>query len=405
VVIIPGWTLSWTSGEATPKTIVVPILDDASIEGNEAFIVRLSAPSGLVISGPTDTGVTIVDTEPGSVQFSAGSYSVGEEAGSTTITVTRVNAFAGAVSIRAVTNTNTATLNTDFGAVDITLNWANGEGGSKTFTVPIFEDSLIEGNEIANVSLINPGGGVSIAGPLTVSLTIVDNDHPPPGVISLPEVQVRVPEQSGVAPIRLTRTGGSYGVVSVRIDTNDIANQFATAGVDYVPVVNGTVTWGDGDAADKIFNITIINDSAAEGSELFQVRASNPTGGASLGSETSALIPIDDDDTLAVPSTPTGFSVSTGHGPSFLVYWNETTTTPGYYELDEDIPDPDYVAPDYTRYTIPAGTAGKTFTNKGSGSGEFDWWYRVRACNGQGQCSAWSANKLKIVCGSSGVCQ
>lgn len=55
--------LSWASGDATPRTIVVPILSNAALEGAETFTVQLSAVTGAVT--PSGSSVTVTIQESG----------------------------------------------------------------------------------------------------------------------------------------------------------------------------------------------------------------------------------------------------------------------------------------------------------------------------------------------------
>ncbi|NTV73035.1 MAG: hypothetical protein HGA66_02375, partial [Holophaga sp.] len=52
-----------------------------------------------------------------------------------------------------------------------------------------------------------------------------------------------------------SRTGGTYGAASVSYSTSDGT---ATAGSDYT-TISGTLNWTNGDAADKFFDVLIIN--------------------------------------------------------------------------------------------------------------------------------------------------
>lgn len=56
-------TLTWTSGDATPKTATLTVLDDAVYEGDETLSLTLSTPTGGASSGGPAT-VTIVDDDP-----------------------------------------------------------------------------------------------------------------------------------------------------------------------------------------------------------------------------------------------------------------------------------------------------------------------------------------------------
>ncbi len=108
----------------------------------------------------------------GSLQFSATSYSVNENGGIATITVTRHGSF-GNVSVEYTTSDETATAGSDYTATSGTLSWANGDKEDKTFTIDIVDDDMAEGNETVLVQLKNPIG-VSLRTPNSVVLTIVE---------------------------------------------------------------------------------------------------------------------------------------------------------------------------------------------------------------------------------------
>jgi hypothetical protein len=56
-------TLSWDVGDAAPKNIVVTILEDTAIEGNETFTVTLSEPFLADLGSPATATVTIIDND------------------------------------------------------------------------------------------------------------------------------------------------------------------------------------------------------------------------------------------------------------------------------------------------------------------------------------------------------
>ena len=88
--------------------------------------------------------------------------------------------------------------------------------------------------------------------------------------------------------ISVVRTGGSDGAVSVSYATSDGK---ATAGFDYT-TTNGTLSWADGDSAAKQITVPILGDSEVEPFENFFVTLSSPTGGAVLGTPTTAEVQI-----------------------------------------------------------------------------------------------------------------
>ena len=56
-------TLTWADGDATPKTITVPIINRNLTSGSTTFLVSLSDPEGgATLASPTQAAVTILDT-------------------------------------------------------------------------------------------------------------------------------------------------------------------------------------------------------------------------------------------------------------------------------------------------------------------------------------------------------
>ena len=113
--------------------------------------------------------------QPGALQFNATTYAGREGVGNVTIAVTRTGGTDGAVGVGYTTTNGTATAGSDYTAASGSLSWADGETASKSFTVSILEDVLVEGNEIVNLTLSNATGGATLGTPATATLTIADN--------------------------------------------------------------------------------------------------------------------------------------------------------------------------------------------------------------------------------------
>jgi uncharacterized repeat protein (TIGR02543 family) len=289
-------TLSWGNGDTSTKTITIPIIDDSTYEGNETFAVTLSnATGGASIGSPSTATITIIDDDiqkPGTLQFSSATYSVNENAGSITVSVTRSDGSDGAVSVSYATSNGTATSGSDYTSRSGTLSWGNGDTSTKTITIPIIDDSTYEGNETFAVTLSNATGGASIGSPSTATITIIDDDIQKPGTLQFSSATYSVNENAGSITVSVTRSDGSDGAVSVSYATS---NGTATSGSDYTSR-SGTLSWGNGDTSTKTITIPIIDDSTYEGNETFAVTLSNATGGASIGSPSTATITIIDDD-------------------------------------------------------------------------------------------------------------
>lgn len=106
---------------------------------------------------------------------------------------------------------------------------------------------------------------------------------------------------TAIAAVQVTRTGGSAGAVSATVS---LTNGTATAPLDYnnSPIV---VNFASGDTATKTVTIPIVNDTSQEGNETVNLSLGSPTNGATIGSQSSAVLTILDNDTA--PSTGTRY--------------------------------------------------------------------------------------------------
>ncbi len=90
--------------------------------------------------------------------------------------------------------------------------------------------------------------------------------------------------------VTVTRTGGTNGAAQVSYSTYDGT---ATSGADYV-ATTGTLSWANGDTANKTFTIPILDDNLAEPNETINLVLSN-SAGAYLSSPSTAVITILED--------------------------------------------------------------------------------------------------------------
>jgi N-acetylneuraminic acid mutarotase len=112
------------------------------------------------------------------VQFSSAAYSVNENGGSATITVTLSAPSPFTATVNFATSNGTAIAGSDYTAVSGTLTFTPGVT-NQTFNVPIIDDSLFEDSETFLVGLTG-ASNATIGSPGSAQVTIVDNDPPPP---------------------------------------------------------------------------------------------------------------------------------------------------------------------------------------------------------------------------------
>ncbi|WP_118857540.1 Calx-beta domain-containing protein [Sphingomonas mesophila] len=166
----------------TPVTVTLPV----AVNGQPQLQVRIitnDANSSDEWVGIDDIVVTsqplaVVPVNPG--EFSINDVSITEGDSGTaamTFTVTRANGSDGAVGVNwALANITTAAA--DFsGATSGTLSFAAGET-SKTITINVVGETLVEPNETFTISLSGPTGGASITDGSGAG-TILTNEAPP----------------------------------------------------------------------------------------------------------------------------------------------------------------------------------------------------------------------------------
>jgi uncharacterized delta-60 repeat protein len=248
-----------------------------------------------------------------------------QEGADATFVVRRTGGSEGEVSVHfeayvlpwALTGVAT---NPDFAVSAGNLLWLHGDTADKTIAIPIAADSLVESAEEFGLRLSLAGGGATLAG-TEGRVTITDvNDGA--GILALEAATASVSEGDFRTQLRVTRTGGATGAVSVTYSSFGLT---ATEGRDY-SAMNGTLHWAHGDTAAKGIPISITVDGEADDSEVFRVVLSAPTGGAELGGLTAMDVTITEgaadppgtvsSDGFAGTVTPTGGPSNGGGGGS-----------------------------------------------------------------------------------------
>src|SRR5690606_37907935 len=179
---------------------------------------------------------------------------------------------------------DTATPNSDYTSISNTVTFAVGQS-SRTFEVPILDDSLVEGNETVGLHLTDASGSAVITRGSS-TLTIVDNDFAP-GEVSFTAEKYAGTEGSGIVVLTVRRTAGTTGVISVDYATS---GSTATPRVDYIEAT-GRVSFADGETL-KSFVIEVIDDAEVEGNEDIIVTLSNPLGGTAIVGNPQAIATI-----------------------------------------------------------------------------------------------------------------
>ena len=156
--------IRWEHGDASPRSIRVPLLPNATnIEPRdlrfefEAMSAGIDAPRGMRIW--IDPGGAPVNPA-GSIEFTAPAF-VGQEGGLATVTVERRGGAEGDVAGDYRTAPRSAE-ETDYAAVSGRLTWRHGETGPRDVTVPLMVDDEVERSELFDFALSDIDGGADL---------------------------------------------------------------------------------------------------------------------------------------------------------------------------------------------------------------------------------------------------
>jgi hypothetical protein len=358
--------VNFAAGDTAPKTVTIPIVDDTLVEGTETVKLTLGSPTGGATIGTQGTAtLSIIDNDtlpPSTLQFSAPTFSVNENGTAVAaVTVTRTGSSTAAVSATVNLTNGTATAPADYNNAGIPVNFAAGDTAPKTITIPIVDDTLVEGTETVNLTLANPTGGATIGTQGTATLSIIDNDTLPPSTLQFSAPTFSVNEDGTTsAAVTVTRTGSSTAAVSATVN---LANGSATAPADYnnSPIL---VNFGAGDSAPKTINIPIVNDTLVEGTETVNLSLVNPTGGATIGTQGTASLNILDNDS-SLQFSGSSFSVNEDGTPITTVTVTRTGSSAGAVSATVSLADGTAIAPgDYANTPIAVNFAAGDNTPK-----------------------------------------
>ena len=318
-------TLAFAGGEET-QTFTVPIIDDAVVEGNEAFTVSLGTPSGTtatINTGPIAT-VTITDDDSAAVTFSAPSVTVREGDDSTaTVTATLNNAVQDSFEVTVSASPGTATSVSDYAytvsgtTTNTTLTFAGAPGEVQEFMVGIVDDAIAEGDETFTVSLSDDAiTSLDITADDSTTITITDDDD---AEVSLGSVTVDENVGGATVTVVATLDHAVQDGFEVTISTTDGT---ATSPSDYTATTTTRMFQG---AIGETFEFTvpITDNNIVDGDKEFTVVLSTlAQTTATVAITDTATITIEDDDTA-----PTEIILSVSP-PAVVEGDSVTVTTP-----------------------------------------------------------------------------
>jgi len=302
--VMPAGRVTFAAGAAT-ATISVDVAGDTRFEPDELMRLRLHNPDpGVTLGTATaegsilndDTGVSVTALSPQLAEGHAGPTSF-------TFSVTREGPLdrVQGVTWATVLAEGQAQASDFVGSVPPTgrIVFAVGEA-SRTITVAVAGDSLLEPNESFAVQLSLPNNGLSL-GNAMASARILNDDS---GVALTARAASRAEGAPGAATNLLfdvTRSGALSAGQTVDWAVVTGGDAPRANALDFVggALPTGRITFAEG-ATRATISVAVAGDVTVEGPEQFLVRLSAPSAGLSLGAAEARGTILNDDSTVAI---------------------------------------------------------------------------------------------------------
>ncbi|NJD05914.1 MAG: HYR domain-containing protein [Methylococcaceae bacterium] len=267
-------SLSFAPGQ-TSQTVTVNGIGDTVLEGNEAFVVNLSAATGATIFDSQGVGTLLNDEGPllriNDVAKAEGNSGVNAY----TFTVSLSPAAVVPVTVNWASANSSAVAGSDYTAAAGSLSFAPGHT-SKTITVNATGDTLLEGNEAFVVNL-SAATGATIFDSQGVG-TLLNDEGP---LLRINDVS-KAEGNAGINAYAFTVSLSPAATMPVTVNWAS-ANSSALAGSDYV-AASGSLNFAPGETT-KTITIAAMGDTTVEANEMFAVNLGGAVGATLFDSQ------------------------------------------------------------------------------------------------------------------------
>jgi hypothetical protein len=298
-------TLTFAPGETT-KTVFVAINGDSQVELNESYFVNLTAATNATIADGQGLGTIVNDDvaviPPPTLSINDVALLEGDAGTiSAVFTVTLSAVSAQTVTVVAASADGTALSGSDYAPFPATtLTFAPGET-TKTVTIVVSGDTLVESDETFVVNLTTPANA-TLADNQGFG-TILNDDSTPvvviPPTLSIEDVVV-VEGDSGFVNAVFTVTLSAPGLLPVSVV---VASSDGTAlrGSDYASFPATTLTFAPGETT-KTVTVVVNGDTVVESNETFFVNLTVPTNATIADPQGLGTLVNDDSGPVVLPA-------------------------------------------------------------------------------------------------------
>ena len=310
--------VTFPAGDASDQIVSIPITDDTDVEPTEDILLALqNATNGALLLTPDNMTIEIEDNDLTTVAFASAAQSVNEAGVSIDVVVEITSPNPNAdTEVDLTLGAATATNGVDFNyTLPTTLVFPAGSPASQVITIPITDDTDIEGDEDFTLVLSNPTNGAVLGTNSSDVITIIENDFAPE--ISFTSSTQNVLEDAGTATLTLSIINPQPTATTVDVVLNT-GTSTATEASDFDYPTTVTVTFPANDNSNQTVIIPITDDIAQEADETIVFDLANENNSAILNTATHTVT-IVDNDLPAISFVESTMSVDEGAGTITIV--------------------------------------------------------------------------------------
>ncbi|MCF6456434.1 choice-of-anchor B family protein [Pseudoalteromonas sp. MMG024] len=298
-----GLTILDISDPINPQEVgyfdTFPTSDNPSFNG--AWGAYPYLPSGNILISDINSGLYVLkdNTRDNNVNVAfENTELIAERSDELRLVVTKPSAVSDEASVEFEIINGSALLDSDMNLRNSsqTLTWAANDTTPKVIGMALTDNGETSLKDFY-IRLHNASGNLEIGDNRIMKVTI--NGLASQGKVGFVQTSRTFSEKTGDVNIELSRMGGSRGQI-----TFDYQVEYLTASSNDISFENGTVTWAEGDTANKTIAFSITDDQEIEGAERFIIKLTNNDD--SLLSNQQIEITISDDDSNSAPEVYAG---------------------------------------------------------------------------------------------------
>ena len=276
-----------TTGSAT---LTLATANDGADEPDGSVSVTVAAGDGYTVGDPASGTVAIADDDEPLPAIAVSAGDAVTEGGDATFTVTASPAPASPLAVSV-----TVAAEGDYGIASGTRTVSIPTAGSAVLTLATSDDDADEPDGSVSVT-VNAGNGYTVGSPASGSVSIADDDLPPPAV-SIAAKAASVTE-GGAAAFTLTADRAPDADLTVTLSVAETGGGDHVAAADEGPAT-ATIAKGKTEA---VFSVATVDDDVDEPDGSVTVTLKDGGGYTVSPSQGAAAVTVSDNDAAALPS-------------------------------------------------------------------------------------------------------